>query len=296
MIQTFVIGLREGLEAALIVSILLGAATRLGRRDVRPRIWVGTVLAVLLALAVGALLTFGTLELPPRAEPTIAGALALLAVGFVTWMIFWMVRRSAGLAGALRGEVGRALAAGTGWGIVLLAFLSVAREGIETSLFVWSAVRSTGADVTASIGALLGFVVAVALGTLIAKGLLRLDLGAFFAATGGLLVIVAAGVLAYGAGDLQEAGLLPIGEAVAYDISSSVPPGSWYGSLLTGLTGFRPTATWLQVAVWFAYTGVVGPLFALSLRRALAARRSVTAAVGPARTGSGLVDVGGSRS
>lgn len=284
MLQTFVIGLREGLEAALIVSILLGAATRLGRRDVRPRIWAGTALAVLLALAVGALLTFGTLRLPPRAEPAIAGVLAVLAVAFVTWMIFWMARHSSGMAGALRGDVGRALAAGAGWGIVLLAFLSVAREGVETSLFVWSAVQSTGDDITAAIGAFLGFVAAVALGTLIAKGLLRLNLGVFFAATGALLVVVAAGVLAYGAGDLQEAGLLPIGGAVAYDVSALVPPSSWYGSLLAGLTGFRPTATWVQVAVWIAYVGVVGPLLALSLRRTSVERRTVASTSADSRS------------
>ena len=274
MLQTFIIGLREGLEAALIVSILLGAASKLGRRDVRPRIWVGAGLAVLLALAVGALLTFGALELPPQAEPAIAGGLAVLAVGFVTWMIFWMVRNSAGLAGDLRNEVGRALAEGTGWGIVLLAFLSVAREGIETSLFVWSAVQASGADMSATIGAFLGFVAAIALGIVIAKGLLRLDLGRFFAVTGGLLVLVAAGVLAYGVGDLQEVGLLPFGGTVAYDVSALVPPGSWYGSLLAGLTGLQPVATWLQVAIWVGYIGVVGALFVLSLKRTLVVRRA----------------------
>lgn len=273
MLQTFVIGLREGLEAALIVSILLGAASKLGRRDVRPRIWIGSSLAVLLALAVGALLTFGTLRLPPRAEPAIAGSLAVLAVGFVTWMIFWMVRNSAGLSSALRGEVGRALAAGTGWGIVLLAFVSVAREGIETSLFVWSAVQSSGGDVAATIGAFLGFATAIALGVVIAKGLVRLNLGRFFAITGGLLVLVAAGVLAYGAGDLQEVGLLPFGGTVAYDVSALVPPDSWYGSLLAGLTGLQPTATWLQVAVWFLYIAVVGTLFARSLNRTFVRQR-----------------------
>ena len=196
MLAIYLIGLREGLEAALIVSILLGYATKLGRADLKPRIWAGIGLAVALAVAVGAALTFGTVELGD-AEEAIAGTLSVVAVGFVTWMIFWMVRNSAALSSSLRSDVDRSLG-GAGWGIVLLAFLSVGREGVETSLFLWTAVQSTGESAVALIGALLGIGTAVALGALIARGLVKIDLSRFFAWTGALLVVVAAGVLSYG--------------------------------------------------------------------------------------------------
>ncbi|MGN6744321.1 MAG: iron uptake transporter permease EfeU [Amnibacterium sp.] len=264
MLAISLIGLREGLEAALIVSILLGYARKLNRPDLRPRIWTGIAIAVLVALGVGAVLTFGTVELG-NAEPVIAGSLSVVAVGFVTWMIFWMVRNSAGLSSSLRSDVDRSLR-GAGWGIVALAFLSVGREGIETSLFIWTAIRSTGESALALIGAVLGIGAAIALTALLSRGLIRIDLKRFFAWTGALLVVVAAGVLAYGVHDLQEGGVLPGGRAVAYDVSAVVPVDSWYGTLLKGLIGFSPTATWLQVVVWIAYVAVVGTAFALALR------------------------------
>ncbi len=265
MLAIYLIGLREGLEAALIVSILLGYATKLGRTDLKPRIWAGIGLAIALAIAVGAVLTFGTIELGD-AEEAIGGALSVVAVGFVTWMIFWMVRNSAALSSSLRSDVDRSLG-GAGWGIVLLAFLSVGREGVETSLFLWTAVQSTGESVVALIGALLGIGTAVALGALISRGMVRINLSRFFTWTGALLVIVAAGVLSYGVHDLQEGGLLPGEHVLAYDVSGIVPIDSWYGTLLKGVFNFSPAATWLEVAVWIAYVAVVGTCFVLALRR-----------------------------
>jgi high-affinity iron transporter len=265
VLAIYLIGLREGLEAALIVSILLGYATKLGRSDLKPRIWTGIGLAVAVAVGVGALLTFGTLDLGD-AEPVIAGSLSVLAVGFVTWMIFWMVRNSSGLSSSLRTDVDRSLG-GAGWGIILLAFLSVGREGVETSLFLWTAVQSTGESAVALVGALLGIGTAVALGALISRGLVRIDLGRFFAWTGALLVLVAAGVLSYGVHDLQEGGILPGIRSIAYDVSAAVPIDSWYGTLLKGVLSFSPAATWLEVAVWVAYVAVVGTCFVLALRR-----------------------------
>jgi len=265
VLAIYLIGLREGLEAALIVSILLGYATKLGRTDLKPRIWAGIGLAVALAVAVGAVLTFGTIELGD-AEEAIAGTLAVVAVGFVTWMIFWMVRNSAALSSSLRSDVDRSLG-GAGWGIVLLAFLSVGREGVETSLFLWTAVQSTGESAIALIGALLGIGTAVALGALIARGMVRINLSRFFTWTGALLVVVAAGVLSYGVHDLQEGGVLPGEHLLAYDVSRVVPIDSWYGTLLKGVFNFSPAATWLEVAVWITYVAVVGTCFVLALRR-----------------------------
>jgi len=276
VLAIYLIGLREGLEAALIVSILLGYATKLGRSDLKPRIWAGIALAVTVAVGVGAVLTFGTVELGD-AEPAIAGTLSVVAVGFVTWMIFWMVRNSAGLSSALRSDVDRSLG-GAGWGIVLLAFLSVGREGVETSLFLWTAVQSTGQSLIALIGALLGIGTAVALGALISRGLVRINLSRFFTWTGALLILVAAGVLSYGVHDLQESGLLPGIRAVVYDVSAAVPVDSWYGTLLRGIFSFSSVATWLQVVVWIAYVAVVGTCFVLALRHRPVAPRRVASA------------------
>jgi high-affinity iron transporter len=263
--QIFLIGLREGLEAALVVSILIGYLTKLGRRDVLPRIWMGVGLAVLVSLAVGAVLQFGAYSLTFQAQEAIGGGLSIVAVGFVTWMIFWMTRNASRLAGTLKADVDRALT-GAGWGLVLLAFLSVGREGVETSLFIWTAVQSAGADVWSLVGAVLGLAVAVALGVAITKGLVRVNLGKFFTVTGAILIVVAAGVLSYGVHDLQEASILPGLHAVAFDVSRAVPLDSWYGALLKGLVNFSPESTWLELSVWLAYVAVVGTAFVAALR------------------------------
>jgi high-affinity iron transporter len=263
--QIFLIGLREGLEAALVVSILIGYLTKLGRRDVLPRIWAGVGLAVLVSLAVGAVLQFGAYSLTFQAQEAIGGGLSIVAVGFVTWMIFWMTRNASRLASTLRADVDKALV-GAGWGLVLLAFLSVGREGVETSLFIWTAVQSAGADVWSLVGAVLGIAAAVVLGVAITKGLVKVNLGKFFTVTGAILIVVAAGVLSYGVHDLQEAAILPGLHAVAFDVSGAVPPDSWYGVLLKGLFNFSPASTWLELSVWVAYVVITGAAFALALR------------------------------
>jgi high-affinity iron transporter len=290
------IGLREGLEAALVVGILLAYVTRVGRRDVLPRLWVGVALAVVLALAIGAVLTFGAYSLTFEAQELIGGGLSILAVAMVTWMIFWMQKAGRTLKKSLEGELDRALISGTMWGIVLIGFVSVAREGIETTLLLWSMVQSFGDAPGALLGALLGLLAAVAVGWLLARGMLRLDLRVFFTWTGALLILVAAGVLAYGIHDLQEAGALPgpftsaapidpatgavaVGMAAfpfgwAFDVSAAIPPGSPLAAILQASVGFMPQMTWLQVVAWALYVAIVGAIF---LQRALRPRRSHTA-------------------
>lgn len=266
MLANYLIGLREGLEAALVVGILVAYVVKVGRRDVLPRLWLGVGAAVLLSLGIGAVLTFGTYGLTFQAQEIIGGGLSIVAVGFVTWMVFWMARTARGLRGELESGLERALVGGA-WAVVALAFLSVGREGIETALFVWATVQSTGGGTAPLVGAVLGILTAVAIQLAIYRGVVRLDVARFFRVTGYFLIVVAAGVLAYGVGDLQEASVLPGRASLAFDVSAAVPPTSWYGTLLQGLVNFTPTPSRLQVVVWLAYLAVVVPLFVRATRR-----------------------------
>ncbi|WP_104201100.1 iron uptake transporter permease EfeU [Cryobacterium sp. Y29] len=253
MFANYLIGLREGLEAALIVTILIAYIVKINRRDVLPRIWIGVSLAVLLALGIGALLTYGTYGLSFTAQETIGGVLSIVATGLVTWMVFWMLRTARDLKGHLQGNIDKHLV-GTGLGLVLVAFLAVGREGIETALFLWAAVQATGATTMPLLGAALGIATAIGLGALIYAGMLKINLSKFFTYTGAILIIVAAGVLSYGVHDLQEAGFLPGLHALAFNVSAAVPPDSWYGTLLKGTLNFSPATTWLEMFAWLAYT------------------------------------------
>jgi high-affinity iron transporter len=269
----YLIGLREGLEAALVVGILVSYVVKLRRGDVLGRLWAGVALAVLLSLGLGAVLTYGAYGLTFEAQEAIGGALSIVATGFVTWMVFWMLRTAKDLKGNLTSGVDRALL-GAGWGIVLVAFLAVGREGIETALFLWAAVQATGSTTMPLLGAALGIATAVVLGYLIYRGFVRVNLSVFFTYTGAVLLVVAAGVLSYGVHDLQEAGILPGLGALAFDVSGAIPPDSWYGTLLKGTVNFSPATTWLEAAAWLAYAVPALVLFARAVRRG---RRSAPA-------------------
>lgn len=271
MFANFLIGLREGLEASLVVGILVAYLVKTGRRELLPKVWAGVGIAVFVSLAAGAALTFGPRGLSFEAQETIGGVLSIVAVGFVTWMIFWMARTSRFLKGALEGRMDTAIVAGGG-SLVVLAALAVGREGLETALFLWAAAKATGDSAQPLIGGALGLGVAVVLGILIFRGAVRMDLGKFFRWTGGLLVFVAAGVLSYGIHDLQEAGILPGLNNTAFDVSSTIAPSSWYGTLLKGTFNFSPTTTWLQLVAWVAYVVPVLTMFILTVRPKKAAR------------------------
>lgn len=278
MLANFLIGLREGLEAALVVGILIAYVIKIDRRDVLPRIWTGVGIAVAISLATGAVLTFGAYGLSFEAQELIGGALSIIATAFVTWMIFWMLRAARGLTKELRSDVDSHLA-GAGWGLVLVAFLSVGREGIETALFIWAAVRASGSTALPLLGAGLGILIAIVLGYLIYRGVVRINLSRFFTYTGVFLIVVAGGVLAYGVHDLQEAGVLPGLTSLAFDVSAAVPPGSWYGTLLKGVFNFSPATTWLEAIVWVAYVGTVLTLFIRSARRHAASSEPIAPTV-----------------
>ncbi|MCU1526356.1 MAG: high-affinity Fe2+/Pb2+ permease [Frondihabitans sp.] len=282
MLANYLIGLREGLEASIVVGILIAYLVKVSRRDVLPRIWMGVALAAVLSLSVGALLTFGEYGLSFQAQEAIGGGLSIIAVGFVTTMVFWMARTAGNLKNDLQSSLDKALLGGA-WAIVGLAFLSVGREGLETALFVWATVNTAGGTAVPAIGALLGILTAIVVEIGIYRGFVRINLGKFFTITGFFLVIVAAGVLLYGVGDLQEIGFLPGTGHYAFDISSVIPPTSWYGTLLQGLVNFTPRPTYLQSAVWILFLAVVLPHFLRTARRRpRAAATTITTTDAPA--------------
>ncbi len=262
MLANFLIGLREGLEAALVVGILVAYLIKIERRDVLPRIWLGVGLAVGISLAIGGVLTFWTSGLPVGGEELIGGILAIVATAFVTWMVLWMIGAARGLTTTLRSEVDARLD-NAGWALVLVAFLAVGREGVETALFIWAAVRASEATTLPLVGAGLGIVAAGILGYLIYRGTVRINLSKFFRYTGIFLIIVAAGVLGHGVHELQEIAVLPGFANLAFDVSAIIPPESWYSALLMGVFNFAPATTWLVAIVWLAYVVPVLTLFLL---------------------------------
>ncbi|MGW7242129.1 iron uptake transporter permease EfeU [Streptomyces sp. NPDC054804] len=253
MFSNYLIGLREGLEASLVVCILIAYLVKTERRDALRPIWIGIAVAVLIAMGFGCALEFGSQELTFQAQEALGGSLSVVAVSLVTWMVFWMRRTARHLKTELHGKLDAALAMGTG-ALVATAFLAVGREGLETALFVWASVHAASDGTPRPlIGVALGLATAVLLGWLFYRGALRINLAKFFTWTGGMLVVVAAGVLAYGFHDLQEADWIPGLTNQAFDISGTIPPDSWYGTLLKGVFNFQPDPTVLQVTVWLLY-------------------------------------------
>ena len=260
MLGNALIGLREGLEAALVVSILVAFLVRTDRRSVLPKVWLGVGIAVTVSVGVTLALALAQQQLTFKAQETFGGVLSVVAVGFVTWMIFWMRGAARTISAELRGRLEGALEMGS-TAVVVMATLAVGREGLETSLFFFTAAQAAGETTDPLIGFLIGIAVAIVLAYLIYRGAVKLNLGRFFTITGVLLVFVAAGILAYGVHDLQEAGLLPGLQTLAFDVSTTIPPDSWYGTLLKAIFNFSPQTTVLQAIVWVLYVGVVLTLF-----------------------------------
>ena len=210
-LPNLLIGLREGLEAGLVVSILLAALRQTapdGKRASSAPIWLGVLGAVTLAGSFAAVLSYSTGVLSSRAQEAVGGFLSVLAVSLVTAMVFWMRRTSAGLSGRLRGQVERSVMVGAG-ALAVTTFLAVGREGLETTLFLWTAVRASGHTVSPLVGAGLGLALAVALCWLLFRRAIRLDLAKFFGYTAIGLIVIAAGILAYGLGSCRTHGCSP---------------------------------------------------------------------------------------
>lgn len=272
-LANLLIALREGLEAALVVSIIVAYLVKADRRDALPKLWIGVGLAALLPLATGAILTWGPKTLTFQAQEILGGTLSFVAVGLVTWMIFWMGKNARELKGELEGSLSRTLAeGGSGWGVVWIAVVAVGREGVETALFIWATVRSSieSSTMQTTAGVVTGLALAIVLGVLIYQGAVRINFRIFFAATGYFLVVVAAGIVAYGVGDFQEAGVLPGIMSHAWDLSAHLPnstsPLYWLYVLLQAMFQLNLQPTVLQVVGWGLYIVPVLVLLTLQIR------------------------------
>ncbi|MGX7679866.1 iron uptake transporter permease EfeU [Jatrophihabitans sp. DSM 45814] len=258
MLPTFVIGLREGLEAALIVSIVATFLRRNGRPDLLRWVFAGVLLAVVLCAGVGIGLKVLSQNLPQRQQEGLETIIGAVAVVMVTYMVVWMRRHSRDLKGQLEGAASVALAAGSGFALVLMAFLAVLREGFETAVFLLAAFNESDSGPSAGLGALLGVLLAVALGYAIYRGGVRINLSKFFRATGVVLVLVAAGLVVTAFHTAHEAGWINSGQQQVLDLTAVVRPGSVQASLLTGMLGIQERPTVIEVVAWLAYLIPVG--------------------------------------
>ncbi|MFI7251046.1 iron uptake transporter permease EfeU [Micromonospora chalcea] len=264
MFATYLIGLREGLEATLVVSILVAFLVKSQRRDRLPQVWAGVGLAVALSVGFGSLIQYTSTSLLRTSESRelFEAVTSVAAVVFVTWMIFWMRRAARTIAGELRGKLTDALAVGS-LAVAGMAFLAVIREGLETALIFYAAAESAaGGTGPGSLLALAGGIAtAVVIGFLLYRSAVRINLSRFFTWTGALLILVAAGILKYGVHDFQEAGVLPGLNDLAFDISTTLDPASWYGALLAGMFNVTAAPTVLELVAWVAYAVPVLVLF-----------------------------------
>jgi len=260
MLPTFVIGLREGLEAALIVGIIAAFLRKQGRRDLLGWVFAGIGAAIALCVAVGVTLEAISRELPQRQQEGLETVIGLFAVAMVTYMVVWMKHHSRELKSQLEGLASNALTGSSraGRAMVAMAFLAVLREGFETVVFLTAAFNEATSGVSAAIGAVLGIVVAVGLGYGIYRGGVRINLSRFFRATGLVLVLVAAGLVVNAVHTAHEAGWLTVGQAGTVDLSVLVRLGSVQASLLTGMLGIQPHPVVAEVLAWFAYLIPVG--------------------------------------
>lgn len=283
MLATFVIGLREGLEAALIVGIVATFLHQRGRADALRQVWLGVAAAVLICVVVALGLWIVSSELTQRAQEGMETVIGALAVVMVTSMVWWMRRHARRLKHDLEDAASSALVKGSALALVAMAFLAVLREGIETVVFLLALLRSAQAPSYAALGAVLGILAAAGLGYGLYRGGVRLNLARFFRATGVVLVVVAAGLVMSTLHTAHEAGWLNLGQATVLDLSWLVVPGSVQASLLTGVLGLLPHPTVIEVVGWLVY---LVPLMCLVLwpgRRRPAPRAAAPATVPTAR-------------
>lgn len=253
MLGSLLITLREGLEAALIIGIILAYLARTNNRQGFKPVWLGTSLAVLVSLIAGAIIYIVAGEFSGRAEQIFEGSAMLLAVGVLTWMVFWMRKQAVNIKGELQARIQSALTNGSSFGLVAIAFIAVVREGIETVLFLFAANTVAESAVSFTIGGLLGLAVAIAIGYGIYKGSSKLNLRTFFNITGLVLIVFAAGLLAHGIHEYNEAGFIPNVVEHIYDINSILPENSTAGRFLTALFGYNGNPSLTEIIGYIGY-------------------------------------------
>jgi high-affinity iron transporter len=263
-LPAYLTGLREGLEAALVVSILVGFLVRSDRRKQLPLVWSGVAVAVALSVGVVLALGYASEVLTGPGRELFEAIASVVAVVFVTWMIFWMRKAARSIAGQLRAKLSDAIKLGP-IAVAVVAFLAVVREGVETAVIFMGIVQQSP-TVWPVVGISAGILTAAALGFGLYASILRINLTKFFTWTGLLLILVAAGIFKYGVHDFQEAGVLPGLGDKAFDLTAVLDPTSWYASLLAGMFNITPEPTVLEVFAWFAYTVPVLVLFLLPAR------------------------------
>jgi high-affinity iron transporter len=253
-LASYLIGLREGLEATLVVSILVAYLVKAGRRRQLFPLWAGVAAAVVLSVVFGALLTYTETSLLAgyRSRELFEAVTSVLAVVLVTWMIFWMRRTARRLKGELTGKLESALGVGT-LAVAGIAFVSVIREGLETALLFYAAAQGATSTATPLVAISLGVLSAMAIGVGLYAGAIRVNLTKFFTVSGVLLVLVAAGILKYGVHDFQEAGVLPGLDTLAFDISGVLDPASWYGAAIAGMFNITAAPTVLETVAYVSY-------------------------------------------
>jgi high-affinity iron transporter len=264
VLPTFVIGLREGLEAALIVGIIAAFLGQQGRRSALRQIWIGTAAAVIICIGVAIALQVVSSDLPQQQQEGLETVIGALAVGLVTYMIIFMRRHARGLKGELESAAASALVTGSSRALVAMAFLAVLREGFETAVFLLATFNASGDAATSWLGAVVGILLAAGVGYGIYRGGVRLNLARFFRITSLVLVVVAAGLVMTAFRTASEAGWLTFGQAQAFDLSWLVQPGTPLSSLLTGVLGIQPYPAWIEVVAWLAY---LIPMVVLVLHR-----------------------------
>lgn len=265
MISSLLVGLREGLEAALIVAILIAYLVKRDLRAYIPRVWLGTGLAVVISISTAALLYSTSNSLDEAQEEIFAGTTSILAAGLITWLTFWMAAHARDLKNNLHEKMDAALT-GSSFALAGVAFFAVIREGLETAIFMFPSSQASGSTSQSVFGLVLGLAISVIAGYGTFKGVIKLNIGKVFQVVGAMLIVVAAGVLTYGIHELQEAGVIGFGTTTAFDITSAINPEGLIGSLLKGFISFRGTASTLEAFVWVTFVAIVGSLYLSKLR------------------------------
>jgi high-affinity iron transporter len=255
MLAPFLIMFREGVEAALIVGIIASYLRQTGRRHLMKAIWIGIVLATLMCLGIALILQATTGDFPQQQQEFFAGIIAIVAVGVLTWMVFWMKKAGRSIKGELHTQIESAIRSNDKWGLALvgMAFFAVAREGLETVVFLLATFQQKQVGPQAAVGALFGYAAAIAVGYGLYQGGIRLNLRKFFKWTGAFIILVAAGLLAGAVRAFHEAGFWNIGQTVVFDWSSSLPIHGVIGSVLAGILGYTDAPTVSELIAYFGY-------------------------------------------